>query len=180
MKLLTKIGNVLDRINSVLAVISAIILMFLMLSVTYEVSMRYFFGRTTDNIFEIWEYSLIWLGFPGAAWLLKKEGHVRMDVVISRLRPRAQAALNTVTSVFAAMIFFLIAWYGVDVTWNAYQTNYFFPTVLAPPKWPVLAIIPPGSFLFAVQFLRRAYKYRQEWKHHGTVAPSVAAAAATD
>lgn len=164
MKLLTKASTFFDSIMGLLAFLAAVLLVFTMLSVSYDVVMRYFLNRPTLWVQEIAEYSLLYITFLGVAWLLKKEGHVKMDLVISRLNPETQALLNVITSVICAVICALLVWYGVQVTWDSFQVGYRSGTELDIFRWPMDAIIPVGSFLLFIQFLRRTFRYLGSWR----------------
>ena len=159
MKLITKAINVFDRTNNLLAYLAVVLLIFLMLSISYEVVQRYFLGRATIWLFEVWEYCLLFIAFLSAAWVLKREGHVKMDIVIDRLKPKVQAIVNIITSIIGAITCLVVALYGLDVTWDYFQTGEFRITVMYLPKWPLFVIIPVGSFLLFIQFLIRAYGY---------------------
>jgi TRAP-type C4-dicarboxylate transport system permease small subunit len=95
---------------------------------------------------------------------LKREGHVKMDLVLTRLRPGTQSILNIITSVIGIFICLVLTWYGTVVTWDYFQTGYYIGTMLMPPKAPIMLIIPVGSFLLLIQFLRRAYSYLESWR----------------
>jgi hypothetical protein len=49
-----------------------------------------------------------------------------------------------------------LAWSGVDVALDYLQRGQHRPTLLAPPDFPLFAVMPVGFFLLAVQFLRRS------------------------
>jgi len=164
MKLITKVANTFDRLNDLFALMAIVLLVFLMLSVTYAVIIRYFLGLTTKGLFEIWEYSLLYIPFLGAAWLLKREGHVSVDVVINYLNLRVRAILNTITSILGASVCLALAWGGTQVTWECFQEGRRIPGELYPPEFPILMIIPLGSFLLFIQFMRRAYRYSGGWR----------------
>ncbi len=164
MKLVRRVSNVFDRINSLFAAMVGLILLWLMLCVSYTVVIRYIWGETIPWLFEIWEYSLLWIPFLGAAWLLQREGHVNMDFVVIRLKPRTQAALNTITSLLGAILFLAVTWYGTEATWETFQSVYRVPGILYPPFGPILMIIPIGSSLLFVQFWRRSYRHYRLWR----------------
>ena len=159
MKLIAKVANILDRLNDLLALMAIGLIAFLMLSVTYAVVARYFLGFSTKGLFEIWEYSLLYIPFLGAAWLLKREGHVSVDVLLNHLKPRVQAIINTITSVLGAMVCLTLVWYGTQVTWRSFQEGSRLYSVLYTPEFLIVMIIPIGSFLLFIQFLRRTYRY---------------------
>ena len=156
MRLLPKGTNIFDAIIDLFAFLAGAIFIYLMLSVTVEaVVLRYFFGTTTDWIREVAGYTLVFITFMGAPWVLKTEGHVKMDLLLERLKPRPQAVLNIITSVVAAIACLVITWYGLMVTWDDFQTGYFVVSALEPSYWYLIAIIPIGTFLLFIQLLRR-------------------------
>ncbi|MBW2609472.1 MAG: TRAP transporter small permease [Deltaproteobacteria bacterium] len=164
MKLIHKISDIFDGVLSLFGTLAVILITFDMLIVSALVVMRYILKRAPTWVIEFTEYSLLYITFLGAAWLLKGEGHVKMDLVISSLRPRTQAILNTITSVACAVVCLIVVWFGVKVTWNHFQTNYLLPTILRPPSYLIVCIIPIGCFMLFIQFLRRAYRYLGEFR----------------
>ena len=163
-KLLKKIGKIYDRIIGITTILAGVLLIFLMLSVGWEVALRYFFGRPTSWVVEIAGYILLYIPFLVAAWVLKREGHVKMDLVVNRLSPRTQALTNMITSVLGAIFCLVVAWYGAGTTWDMFQRGIHRSTVLMAPVAPLIAIIPIGFFLLFIQFLRRTYKYLGGWR----------------
>jgi TRAP-type C4-dicarboxylate transport system permease small subunit len=136
----------------------------MMLAVVYEVVMRYFLGRPTIWVVELSEYSLLFITFLGATWVLRREGHVKLDLVLGRLNPRTQVLLNIITSVLSAAICLALLWYSAEVTWDHFQSGWIRPKVLNIPSAYILVIIPVGSLLLFIQFLRRSYEYLRSWR----------------
>ncbi len=163
MKVLTKVTAISDRIIGLFALFAALLIIFMMLAINFQVVMRFVVGKGLLWILEVGTYGLLYIAFLGSAWLLKSEGHVKMDMVLSRLKPRPQAALNVITSILGIIISLVLIWWGVSVTWEHFQCGYYLKSVLWPPTWPLLAVIPVGSFLLFIQFLRRTYGYVREW-----------------
>jgi TRAP-type C4-dicarboxylate transport system permease small subunit len=164
MKVLKKITTISDRIIGLFGLFAALLIIFMLLAINFQVVMRFVAGKGLLWILEFATYSLLYIAFLGSAWLLKSEGHVKMDLVLTRLKPRTQAALNVVTSIFGIIISLVLIWFGVGVTWEHFQEGYYIKSVIEPPTWPLLAVIPVGSFLLFIQFLRRTYGYVREWR----------------
>ena len=112
-----------------------------------------------NELFEIWEYGLLYIPFLGAAWLLRIEGHVKMEMVIDRLNPKRQSVLNTITSIIGVIIFLVMTWYGAKSTWFLFQSGHYMPTDLKPPTFLIILIIPAGSLLLFIQSLRRTHGF---------------------
>ncbi len=159
MRLLRKASALFDSTLGVFAFFAAILLAFIMLSVSAEVVARYFLGHPLIWVIEVTEFALVWITFLGAAWVLKREAHVVMDIVLTRLEPGTQALVNIITSVIGVAICLVLTGYGAFVTWDLYQREQFIPTILRPPSHILFAIIPIGSFMLFIQFLRRTYGY---------------------
>lgn len=163
MKLLTKASHIFDCILDLLGIAVGILIIMMMLTVCYEIVIRTLL-RPTQWVLELNEISLLYITFLGTAWLLQKDGHVKIDLVINKLNPRVQAILNTISSVLAASLFFVVTAYSARTTWNHFKLGLFRGTVLNIPNAAILWIIPIGSLLLATQLLRRAHGYMGDWK----------------
>ena len=159
MKRVTKFTSIFERTIGSLAFLGAITLAFTMLIVVYDVIMRYVLNRPSAWVSEIVAYALLYLTFLGTAWVLKEEGHIKMDLVLNRLNPGTQVWLNIITSVIGAIICLVVTWYGIKVTWDHFQEGLYYAGALELPKFITLAIIPIGTFLLFIQFLRRSYGF---------------------
>lgn len=154
-----KIIHIFDRTLSFLAGVAGCIIIFLMLSVSYEVVTRYFFNRPTVWVIEIGEYLLLYMLFLGTAWVLKREGHVKMDLLLNRLKPRAKSLVNFGTSFICLVCFLILTWYGVQAVLFSARIGYYKGSVIEIPEVFIIVIIPIGSFLLSIQFIRRTYGF---------------------
>lgn len=152
-----------DRLLKLAANLGMFVLFLMMLAVCWEVFSRYFLGRGSVWVIEFSEYALLYMTFLGAAWLLQKDGHVEMDIVVAALRPESRRTIKSITSVACSLVCLMLAWSGADVALDYLQRGLHRPTLVAPPAFPLFAIIPIGFFLLFVQFLRRA---REAFKVH--------------
>ena len=164
MKILEKYNDILNRTLNLMVIFAGVLLIFSMLSISAAVASRYLFNSPMGWVTEISEYILVYITFLVAAWVLKQEGHVKMDLVFNRLSPRTQSMLNTITSGISAIVCFILFWYGVRVTWELFKTRYFTPTILELPKFVIVAIIFIGSLLLCLQFLNRTFLHLLNWR----------------
>lgn len=159
MKLLKKDKTIFDSTLNLSALLAAVLLIFMMILVSAEVVMRYFLGNPIEGAVEITEYTLAWITFLGAAWVLKREGHVKMDLLLIRLNPRNHNIITFITSIIGAIACLVVTVYGVINVWNQFQTGYRLATVLEPYAFIVLSVIPVSCLLLFVQFVRRTFSY---------------------
>ena len=158
MKLVTKVTNVFDRILDFLFVFAGVLIVFMMLSTTANVMLR-LVGRPILWSLEITEYSLAFIPFLGAAWLLRKEGHVKLDLLLTRLKPGPRSLVNIFTSMLVTIAVLALTWYSALATWDSFQVSYMTAATLHFPRFSLELIIPIGSFLLFIQFLRRTYGF---------------------
>ena len=160
-----KANAVFDRILDMTAVLAGALLVFLILSVCWEVVLRYFFNKPTSWVVEISGYIVLWVPFLVSAWVLRRGSHIRMDLLIGGLGPRGQAIMNTITFSIAALICFILTWYGVKVVLDLYQTGFITQTFLRIYKWPIIAILPLSTALLFLEFLRKISNALSGLKH---------------
>jgi TRAP-type C4-dicarboxylate transport system permease small subunit len=164
MRRIKKAANILDSVNDFMFGAANVLLILVVLGVCTEVFFRFLTGHSLEVIFELTEYSLVWMLFLGTAWLQKRNGHVNMDLVLSRLNPRSRILTSIVTFSLSTIAVGIITWYGVKVTVQDFQMNFLCVSVIQPLKWPIEAIIPIGSFLLLIELMRKTYEYLVSWK----------------
>lgn len=152
-----KAGVLFDYVLRGTAFLACLVLAFAWLSVVFEIGMRGFLNRPQAWVLDYSSYSLLYLTLLGAAWLLKREKHVILDIVINQFNEKTRTLLNIVTSILCAVTCLFITWYGTKATWMLFQSGLYFFTEMRTLQWIVYCVIPVGSFLLFIQFLRRAY-----------------------
>ena len=164
MKFLTRLGKLFDQVNFIMIIIAAILLVGMTFLVGTDITLRYLFYRPLGWVKEVSEYILVFLGFLVAAWILKDDGHVKMDLVLNSVSPRVQTMMNIITSILSTVVVFILTWFSLRVILQFYQTKLVTPSVLEPQKWILITPIFAGSLLLAVQFIRRTYAFMAKWK----------------
>lgn len=162
--MLNKLVAFFDHLLDLLGALAGTLVVFVMVVVGAHVVGRYLFHRPIAWVIEFSEYSLLYIVLLGSAWLLKSEGHVTVDILIHRLTPKSQSLLNFVTSILGIMACLILVWYGGQTTWDLFERGIMLQEVVTMPKWVIVAVIPVGSFLLLIQFLRRTGKYLKAWR----------------
>lgn len=154
--------KIFDSILDGMAIICGIIFIFIMVSVCIDVIMRYFLNKPMIWVIEISEYLLVYMTFIGAAWVQKQDAHIRMDIFTMMLKPKARKIIGIINSIISVCICFIISWFGSMETWDNFSHSIHTASSLELPKWPLLAIIPLGSFFLMLQFVRDAVSLVKE------------------
>lgn len=170
MKLVNRSTVIFDRVLDLLAIIACGLILFAMFSVGTDVVMRYLLNRPMIWVFDVTETILLWITFLGAAWLLRREGHVRMDIVLTLLKPKTRALFNFITSIFILIICCVLCWYGTQVTWDQFQRSIVIPRGVEIPSAATLVIIPIGFFFLSIVSLRMSYGYLRRWRERSITA----------
>ena len=164
MKSLTRLGKILDQVNIIMVAISTVLILGLTLIVGADITLRYVFLRPLGWVKEVSEYILVALGFLVAAWILKDDGHVKMDLLLNKVNPKVQTVMNIITSIMSTLVVLIVTWFTLRVMADFYRTKLVTPSVLEPPKWILLIPIFVGSLLLAIQFIRRTFSFIDQWK----------------
>jgi TRAP-type C4-dicarboxylate transport system permease small subunit len=157
MKRVERARIVWNKVITALMVFAGVLIVVDTIAVSLTVILRKTLGIGWSGYFELTEYSLLWIAFLPAAWLLKNDLHIRVDMIVSHLKPRPNATTNIVASIFCTVILAIITWYGFKLTWNDYHADIIVSTVLRPPKWPIEAIIPVAGFLLFIQSVLKTW-----------------------
>ena len=142
---------------NMLMLIACAIFTFAMLLVCVDVFLRYVFNSPIIWAMEVCEIILVGIVCLGMAWLMKEDGHVRLDFMLYRFSPKPRALLKVLTSVLAAVTLAVIVWYGVKEIGslmeraNAVETG-----ILRIPKVSLLIPLASGLVLFFIEFIRQA------------------------
>jgi TRAP-type C4-dicarboxylate transport system permease small subunit len=160
-----KLDSFLHRLHGAMAWLAALAILFMMLAISYAVMMRYAWNKPVPWIVEISSYLMLYITFLGTAWLQCKGGHVELDLLTGRFKPRVRAGLKAVTSLGGAMVGFVLAWKGSLVTVDYFQRDVIAIGILNTPQFLLMGIIPIGGFLLLVEFLLQAWRQsRIAWK----------------
>jgi len=163
-KVLTRLNAIFDRAIDVMFYVASGLSLVIFFSTCIELFMRYFLNRPQIWAVEVTEYAMLYITFLGSAWLLREDGHVRIDLLLSFLNPKSQALLNSITSVFGVIVCSVLVFFGTWITWLHYQKGLTTFSAMELLKWPFLIVIPFGSLLLLIQFVRSVLAYWEKFK----------------
>jgi C4-dicarboxylate transporter DctQ subunit len=162
-----KINAFLDGLFAFLNGIGSSLILGVVLFVCVSVFFRYLFHRPISWMIQITEYSLLVVVFLGAAYLLKLDGHVSIDLLVTNLKPRTQHLVNFITSLACILGCAVIVWYGFKTCLDLFQRGILVMEEVQIPKYLIEALIPGTFFLMLIQFIRRAVEFYHNWRALG-------------
>lgn len=144
-----------ERFAAMLAALAASLILAMSLWITYDVLSRYFFDMASPWSFDLSEYSLVWITFLGAPWVLLQDRHVRIGLLIDILPTSLQRYIGMLVCLVALLACAVLAWRTGIAALQYYERNVMMPRIWRIPRiWPY-CIIPIGSTLLCVAFAFR-------------------------
>jgi TRAP-type C4-dicarboxylate transport system permease small subunit len=146
-----------DRVIDGMAFMAGVLLCAAVIIECVEICMRYFVRQPLVWSVEICEYILFSVAFLGAPWLLKKGGHVSVDILVASLGGRGRALLGLLSSAMGVFFSAIICWFSVVTAWDCYKTGVVVTKTLTVPKYYFLALIGLGYLLLLGEFGRQFF-----------------------
>jgi TRAP-type C4-dicarboxylate transport system permease small subunit len=160
-----KWGVRFDRVIKAFWILSGGLLVFTTFSVILDVLLRSLFkGISLPWTIEVSEYMLFGITFFGAAWCLKIEGHIRVDVVFNLMSKKMQMFVSLLNSILGALTCIVFSFYAGLATVESLQKGTQLFKVLKVPKYYFASVMCLCSLLVTITFLRQAYGYFRMWK----------------
>jgi TRAP-type C4-dicarboxylate transport system permease small subunit len=144
----------LVRLENVFGAIAIAILVAAGVLICFDVLLRYVFNRPLLGAIEVIEYALVYITFLGASWAVPRGAHIDIDVCVQAMPKSWQRVCRLLSNLISLGVALVLTIFGTTTTWTAYTRHMFKPTVLEVPTWIVLVIIPIGSALLTLRFLR--------------------------
>ena len=151
-----KIIRIFDIVLDAGAALSGALLVAVMLLTSVKVFFRYGLREGLLGVDQISGTLLLYIAFLGAAWVLRREEHVTIDLLVTQLGPRTRRWLTFANSVIGALICLVVAYYGTVEAVTSWQRGILIPAEIEIPRVINLGVIPLGCFLLSLQFMRRA------------------------
>lgn len=120
---------------------------------------RYTFDTSSNAWLEIQWYLYTGFFLVGAGYTLLRNEHVRIDIIYSRLKPRARAWIDVFGGVLFLMpMAILLMWLSWPVFTESYRLHEYSPNPNGLLRWPVKLMMPVGFFLLALQGISEIVK----------------------
>ena len=138
-----------------LAWVAALLLGAMAVLVTADVVVRNAGLGTLAWVLEVSEYSLPIATLLAAPWLLHRNEHVRLDVLLVAIpRPLARA-LERCADVLGIAMCAVFVWYSVRLILDSARIGATVVKTLSIPEWWQYALVPVCFLLLAIEFARR-------------------------
>ncbi|MGQ9695911.1 MAG: TRAP transporter small permease subunit [Thermodesulfobacteriota bacterium] len=155
---MNKFLHTIEQINEQVGKAISYLIIILVGVILYEICSRYLFNRPT-----IWahEISLMIYGpyvILLGGFVLKRGGHVNVEILYGRFSPRRRAFIDLFTWLLFFFFCGLILIKGWEMAWYSFKVRETEPTSFAPPVYPLKMMIPLGALLLFLQGLVKFLK----------------------
>ncbi len=151
MSVIKRIDHYLGEINGWVGKILSFFFIPLTLIVMFEVLMRYIFKR--PQIWT-WDISVMLYGtiiLLGGSNVLLQEKHIKVDILLTRLSPKARRIIDLITSPFFFLGCLVLLWEGGKFAWRSLVIGEGMGSIWNPPLYPLKMTIPFGAILLMFQ-----------------------------
>jgi len=150
-----KISSSIDVISKLTGILSAFLMGAIAFVVSYEVLMRYVFRAPTGWTIEFVPFLILWGGFIGASLTLKEDRHIRVDLLIRHLSPKARSIMHVITGGIGLLFCSVLFVEGLKMSMQTKELGTVTSGTLVIPIFIPQLCIPVGAALLFLQFLKR-------------------------
>jgi TRAP-type C4-dicarboxylate transport system permease small subunit len=127
-------------------------LVFMVVSITYDVILRYVFVAPTHWALEVNTFLLAFLCVIPAGDVLRAGSQIRITFLTDRLGPAMKSRLDILRAAVGLFFCGIMIWKGGDMAWTAWLHNDRMSTSLGTPMVIPYIFLPIGFFLLALQY----------------------------
>jgi len=154
-----KLARTIDRLNEAIAHAVGWALLAAVIICTGNALMRYSLNVSSNAWLEIQWYLFSAMFLLASAYTLKRDEHVRIDVITSRFSRRTQVWIDLLGFIlFLLPIALLILYYGTPYALLSLQSGEMSPNAGGLIVWPAKLLVPLGFLLLMLQTLSEIIK----------------------
>ena len=150
-KSMKKIVSTIDHISTLTGKAVSSIMFLVVGIVCYEVVMRHLFKMPTVWASEAVVFCCAFLYVLGAAWTLRENRHVKIDMIWEKFSPRGKRIIDSITYVFFAFYMGMMLWVGMKFARESLQLSETSGSPWNPPVYPVKIAFVIGIILLLAQ-----------------------------
>lgn len=125
------------------------------LATAYDVFARNVFGQSVRWLVDVVEYALFVTSFVAAPWVLRHNGHVRVDFAVEALPGRARRFVAGLADAAGLAVSVVLLVYSFRVTLAAWQQHSMVLKSIVFPEWWLYSVVVFASLLLSTEFALR-------------------------
>ncbi len=156
--LLSRIDRLVFRLEARLTLLGGILILALVLLATSNILGRWLFDRPVDGYIDWVEQAMAFFAFLGIAYTQRLGGHIRMDILVSRLHGRALWAVECLATLLTLLLVLILvygAWLHFLRAWEIGDSS----LDIDLPTWPAKLVVPVALAFLALRLLLQLWGY---------------------
>jgi TRAP-type mannitol/chloroaromatic compound transport system permease small subunit len=153
----------IDRLVETIGKAASLLTLLMTGLIVLEMITRTFFGMSWGWVYDLSGWLLAAYVFLGGAWTLQRGQFVRVDILFTRLPPRAKAVVDlTISSLLFVLFAGTLLWFGTRFAWQSYMMNEVSATgAWQAPVFVAKSLLPIGVVLLSLAWLSHILKLVQ-------------------
>ncbi|MEM1372050.1 MAG: TRAP transporter small permease [Pseudomonadota bacterium] len=161
---LSRLDRSFARLERVFALASGLAVFSLMVLAVISVGVRNAFNSPLPGYVDWIEQAMPLIAFMGASYVMREGGHIRMDIVVGRLRGRALYIVELITTLAVLALMVLLVW----GTWAHFARSFDFAAPMwsrdssmdiALPIWPAKLLAPVAFTVLCLRLCLQVWAY---------------------
>lgn len=149
----------IDRLNLFMGRLAAVLVLAAALISAGNATVRYLFSNSSNAWLEIQSYLFAGIVLLGAAETLRRNEHVRVDLIYSNLSSRARLWIDIFGIVLFLLPFMAVMVYlSWPIAWRSFQNGEVSSSAGGLSLWPLRMLLPFGFSLLILQGLSELVK----------------------
>ncbi len=162
--LLSRLDSILYRIEGYFGLVSGLAVFALMCLAVYSVGGRNFFNSPVRGYVDWIEVTMPLIAFMGLSYAQRDGGHIRMDILVGRLKGRSLWAAEFITTLAILVLIILLIWgswshFGRSFDVNAPMFSRDSTIDIGLPIWPAKLLAPIAFSVMALRLLLQLWGY---------------------
>jgi TRAP-type C4-dicarboxylate transport system permease small subunit len=161
---LSKLDQQLYKLESAFALISGLAVFALMMLAVVSVSGRNFFNQPLPGYVDWIQQAMPLIAFMGVSFTQRDGGHIRMDMIVSKLKGRPLYVVELITTLTILALMILLVW----GTWAHFLRSFDFASPMwsrdssmdiALPLWPAKLLAPLAFGILCLRLMLQVWAY---------------------
>lgn len=161
---LSALDRHLYKLESIFALISGLAVFALMMLAVVSVSGRNFFNQPLPGYVDWIQQAMPLIAFMGVSFTQRDGGHIRMDMIVSKLRGRALYTVELITTLAILALMILLVWgtfahFQRSFDFNAPMWSRDSSMDIALPLWPAKLLAPVAFGILCLRLMLQVWAY---------------------
>ena len=154
------------RFESILNLAGGVVIFLLVLLATTNVLGRWIFSLPIDGYVDWVEQAMAFIAFLGIAYTKRLGGHIRMDILVGRLRGRLLWAVELIAVCLMLLVTTVLIYGSYLHFWRAYDIGDSSLDINL-PTWPAKLVVPVALTVLALRLILQIWGYARAVKEGG-------------